>query len=201
MPTPPWLRHRNRRQRRAILVASVTVVLLVGFLVFLQSQRTRLVHTVTSVSAAGGAVSPIREGDVDRDLPNSNLTPGLGATEDENLVCQRGYAERVRPRGALWRRLKEEAFARYGIAYQDRDAIGANGVREPEYQVDHLIPLEIGGSPTDLQNIWPQPIGPALRKDRVENELHQLVCSGQMPLKQAQDAIARNWKTAVRSGQ
>jgi len=165
--------------------------------VLLQRQRTSLIHTSTSGSAASGAASRIREDDVDRDLPNSNLTPGLASTEDENLVCQRGYAERVRPRGALWRRLKEEVFARYGIAYQDRDAIGANGVREPEYQVDHLIPLEIGGSPTDLRNIWPQPTGPALRKDRIENALHELVCSGKMSLKQAQDAIARDWKTAV----
>lgn len=200
MTTPPWVRHRNRRRLRVILVTSVIVVLLIGLLAFLQSQRTSI-RTATSGSAASGAASQIREGDVDRDLPNSNLTPGLAATEDENLVCQRGYAERVRPRGTLWRRLKEEAFARYGIAHQDRDAIGANGVREPEYQVDHLIPLEIGGSPTDLQNIWPQPIGAALHKDRIENELRELVCSGRMPLRQAQDAVARNWKIAVPSGQ
>jgi len=201
MPTPPWVRHRNRRQRRVILVACVTLVLLVGFLVFLQSQRTSLIHTASSGPATSGAVSQIREGDVDRDLPNMNLTPGLAVTEDENLVCQHGYAERVRPKGVLWRHLKEAAFARYGIAYQDRDTIGATGVRAPEYQVDHLIPLEIGGSPTDLQNIWPQPIRPALRKDRIENELRELVCSGRMPLKQAQDAIAHNWKTAAPSGQ
>lgn len=59
------------------------------------------------------------------------------------------------------------------------------------------MPLEIGGDPMDLRNLWPEPIDSAKLKDKVENELHELVCTGRIRLAQAQNAIARDWKTAI----
>jgi hypothetical protein len=58
-----------------------------------------------------------------------------------------------------------------------------------------LVPHELGGS-NDLKNLWPQPDDPRpgdAEKDQLENELHHLVCSGKMPLADAQKCIESNW--------
>jgi len=67
------------------------------------------------------------------------------------------------------------------------------------YEEDHLIPLELGGSPRDPKNLWPQPRGGnpnASAKDTLENALHALVCAGRVPLASAQQAIATDWVAA-----
>jgi hypothetical protein len=64
------------------------------------------------------------------------------------------------------------------------------------YEFDHLIPLELGGAPDDMKNLWPEPHYTSLNsydKDRFENYLHDQVCSSAMDLKTAQDEIATNW--------
>jgi hypothetical protein len=77
-------------------------------------------------------------------------------------------------------------FASYGIPYSTHT----------RYELDHLIPLELGGNNT-ARNLWPEPltdddkIGPS--KDALENHLHALVCSGQLDLGAAQRGIATNW--------
>jgi hypothetical protein len=65
------------------------------------------------------------------------------------------------------------------------------------YEEDHLVPLELGGNPTDPNNLWPEPGASPNAKDGVENDLNRLVCNGQMPLATAQQRIATNWKTAL----
>ena len=68
-----------------------------------------------------------------------------------------------------------------------------------DYEEDHLIPLEIGGNPTDPRNLWPEPYhtsipdGGARFKDKVENYLHKQVCAGNLSLDQAQAEIASDW--------
>jgi hypothetical protein len=78
------------------------------------------------------------------------------------------------------------AFANYGFSFPQ--AKGA-------FEVDHLIPLELGGDNT-IENLWAEPATPTPgfhEKDHVENYLHKRVCSGQMPLAEAQKTIATNW--------
>jgi hypothetical protein len=59
-----------------------------------------------------------------------------------------------------------------------------------------LIPLELGGSHS-IKNLWPESHRTlpwnAQVKDRLEGKLHELVCSGQLDLKTAQEAIAADW--------
>jgi hypothetical protein len=60
------------------------------------------------------------------------------------------------------------------------------------------IPLELGGS-NAIGNLWPQNYRGFLNaddKDRLENYLHDAVCSGRMPLQTAQEAIATDWVKA-----
>jgi hypothetical protein len=60
--------------------------------------------------------------------------------------------------------------------------------REPEHgvccEIDHLIPLELGGSNAP-ENLWPQRYDGernAARKDRLERRLHAMVCRGEISL-------------------
>ena len=61
------------------------------------------------------------------------------------------------------------------------------------FEYDHLVSLELGGASNDPRNLWPEPGNSPNPKDSVENALHRLVCSGQMPLAQAQKIIATGW--------
>ena len=68
-----------------------------------------------------------------------------------------------------------------------------------EYEIDHLISLELGGS-NSIRNLWPQsyitqPLNAHI-KDELENKLHALICSGQLPVEQAQQEIAQDWVAA-----
>jgi hypothetical protein len=66
---------------------------------------------------------------------------------------------------------------------------------------DHLIPLSLGGHPTDIRNIWPQPQvskWSARRKDYLEGVITRKVCNGEMPLAEAQDLFQTNWTAAYK---
>lgn len=74
-------------------------------------------------------------------------------------------------------------------AYGDTDSL-------KNYELDHLIPLELGGCSDCVANLWPEPYNVSLgahEKDKVENYLHDSVCSGKLSLAQAQNEIAADW--------
>jgi len=131
-------------------------------------------------------------------LPDRTLTPGASsaAVTQANVrgtICVRGYTRTVRPPEPYTERLKREQIREYG--YRD------HWLRD--YEEDHLIPLELGGSPTSPRNLWPQPRHVAggwgaHRKDRLENQLNYLVCRGRLSLATAQRAIATDWIAAYR---
>jgi hypothetical protein len=126
-------------------------------------------------------------------LPNRQRTPGAvnpAVTQQtiRSTICRTGYTSTVRPSSSYTTRLKVEQLSS-GYAYRGDRATG-------DYEEDHLIALEIGGSPSSPRNLWPEPeLGSegAHAKDLVENELHDLVCAGTVPLRVAQRAIATNW--------
>jgi hypothetical protein len=115
--------------------------------------------------------------------PDSACTPGAifpDATKDQ--ICQSGYASSVRN---VPTSTKSLAYSEYGI--QSHSA--------GEYEVDHLISLELGGS-NDIANLWPEAASPKPgfhEKDKVENYLHDQVCSGAISLHDAQVKIAHSW--------
>ena len=129
-------------------------------------------------------------------LPNSSLTPGVisSAVNQGNIqstICVKGYTSTVRPPSSYTTALKKQQLAS-GYNY--------NGdMRTSSYEEDHLISLELGGSPKDVRNLWPEPYTSsqgARTKDKIENKLHTLVCNGSITLRTAQKAIASNWITA-----
>ena len=98
-------------------------------------------------------------------------------------MCVPGYAKKVRAVPA-W--LKRQAYAEYEITQY----------KTGDYEVDHLIPLSLGGS-NSIRNLWPQSTKTApwnsYVKDALERKLHKLVCADQLDLKTAQSEIASNW--------
>jgi hypothetical protein len=71
----------------------------------------------------------------------------------------------------------------------------AYGMSDVKGELDHLIPLELGGS-NDLSNLWVEAGSIPNPKDAVENRLHDEVCSGRMSLRAAQLAISTDWRNA-----
>jgi hypothetical protein len=76
--------------------------------------------------------------------------------------------------------------------------LGDRGLVDPELLEQSAVPLELGGS-NKITNLWPEPYRRtwgARRKDRLENTLHDLVCTGKLGAYAAQRAIAVNWIAA-----
>jgi hypothetical protein len=107
-------------------------------------------------------------------------------------ICVAGYTRTVRPSESVTEEIKRDQMA----------ASGLQGQRLADFELDHLISLELGGAPADVANLWPEPWngdGNAHQKDAVENYLHQRVCRGTMQLADAQRAIATNWRSVYTS--
>ena len=141
---------------------------------------------IGDVLLAGGAVV----------LPNRSRTPGsvnpaVTQSTIHKTICLTGYTRTIRPSSSYTTSLKEQQLAS-GYAYH-------GDLATSDYEEDHLISLELGGAASDARNLWPEPYAAtdgARVKDRVENRLHDLVCSGALSLATAQRAIASNWWTA-----
>lgn len=117
-------------------------------------------------------------------LPDPACTPGAaiaGVTAAD--ICHQGYTKRVRD---VTVEVKRAVYAEYGMSYPQPS--GA-------YEVDHLVPLEVGGS-NDIANLWPQAASPGPgfhQKDGLENYLNRQVCEGKLDLPTAQSEIAHDW--------
>jgi hypothetical protein len=126
-------------------------------------------------------------------LPDAKCTPGaidprVTQSNIKQTICMSGYTKTVRPSSNYTTKLKIQQINAYG--YTDTN--------KADYEEDHLISLELGGSPSDTKNLWPEP-GPSPNpKDKVENKLHSLVCNGVMQLVVAQKRIATDWLTALK---
>jgi len=116
-------------------------------------------------------------------LPDKECSPGAifeGITKEQ--ICTKGYSSSVRN---VPQSVKNEVYKEYGITHHYPE----------EYEIDHLISLELGGS-NNISNLWPEPADPIPgfhEKDLVENYLHDNLCKGNITLIQAQQMIADDW--------
>lgn len=128
------------------------------------------------------------------DLPDPKMTPGWAdprVTQEtiKQTICVSGYTSTVRPSTSYTNKIKRQQIKAYG--YADTDL--------KNYEEDHLISLQLGGSPDDPRNLWPQPYEGscgAKVKDKVEGRLKRLVCDGKITLEEAQHAISTDWIAA-----
>jgi hypothetical protein len=107
---------------------------------------------------------------------NLKLTPGVVRPVD---VCSVKWGK---DRRHVTQSMKREVLRLYGLPLDAAKLV----------EFDHLIPRELGGA-DDVRNLWPQPWPEAHKKDREENRLHRAVCSGEISLREAQNAM-RAWK-------
>lgn len=121
-------------------------------------------------------------------LPDPNCTPGVinpDVTQEniDSTICQRGFTKTIRPPASYTNHLKREQIQGYGFT----------DISTRDYEEDHFISLELGGSPSDPKNLWPEPHGSPNEKDLVENYLNRQVCERKMTLVEAQKEITTNW--------
>ncbi|WP_343067132.1 hypothetical protein [Streptomyces rectiverticillatus] len=132
-------------------------------------------------------------------LPDPACTPGatnpkVTRATLKTTICRSGYTAGIRPPASVTSRQKTANAAAYGYKGSLRDA---------EY--DHLIGLQLGGDPNDPRNLWVEPPSPGRKegkgagdpKDVVESRLKDAVCSGKADLVKVQQAVARDWTTAL----
>lgn len=135
--------------------------------------------------------------------PNPLLTHGaIDRTLTPEYICSHSTLERR----SVTTVQKKKIFQAYGVPYEDRAG----------YEVDHFIPLSLGGVNTCIRhdgsedvtcNLWPQPhqksfpeIAPwgSETKDKLEYRLYRLMCAGQISLQDAQVAITADWEDGYR---
>jgi len=170
--------------KATITIAVVAAVLGIAYGVnhYTNSQVSQLRKLVSS-SFHIGARTKTAGCKVANAMPDHACTPGaIFPTVTKDQVCTSGYSSTVRnvPTSE-----KDQVYAEYGIITHTAG----------QYEVDHDISLELGGS-NDIANLWPEAANPTPgfhQKDEVENYLHQEVCNGQISLTEAQELISAHW--------
>ncbi len=117
-------------------------------------------------------------------LPDKDCSPGaVFENVTKEKICVQGYTKTVR---SVSTSLRKKVFAEYGIDYPQPYG---------SYEVDHLIPLSLGGN-NDIANLFPEAQNPYpgfKEKDVVENYLHEEVCKGNISLSAAEQQISNDW--------
>jgi len=123
-------------------------------------------------------------------LPDLKCTPGsinpsVNQGNIKNTICIPGFSKTIRPPVSYTNPLKVKLMHSYGFTDS-----------RVNYELDHLIPLSIGGNPKSVTNLWPEPGYGQYNfhiKDRFENYLYRSVCTEKINLEEAQKEIATNW--------
>lgn len=120
------------------------------------------------------------------------LNPAVSQTTIQSTICVSGYSSSIRPPLSYTEPIKIAKIKQYG--YSDTNTA--------DYELDHLIPLSVGGDPRDPNNLWPQPrntpVYNAGVKDQLEYKMYQMVCAGQVSLADAQAAFIPDWVEGYR---
>ncbi|GHO77127.1 hypothetical protein KSD_48980 [Ktedonobacter sp. SOSP1-85] len=182
------------RGRRAwLLLALLFVVSGCGTVVTTPPGTSPTIPTVTAAPASAepqwGVRTKTSGCQASSGLQDKACTPGaIFSDATKTKICVPGYASSVRNVSVS---LKSKVYAAYGIKKR----------RPGQYEVDHLVSLQLGGS-NDIANLWPELAEPKPgfhEKDRVENWLHDQVCKGKVSLRDAQIKIATDWRAVYNS--
>ena len=116
------------------------------------------------------------------------IDPTITQANIDATICRPGYARSARPAysitGPLKRRMMQVQHSGEPIA---------------DYELDHLIPISLGGAPLDPRDLWLQSRrGQANADDKnvLAYILWRLVCEHRLPLDTAQREISRDWTRA-----
>ncbi len=120
--------------------------------------------------------------------------PGMtwSAVTQSNIgttICTAGWTAIVRPSTSYTQGVKRKMLRDAHLP--EADAI--------KYELDHFVPLALGGHPRSIDNLWLQRWDGAWNarvKDHLERALQVKVCKGEVTLLDARSAIEQSWKRA-----
>jgi hypothetical protein len=123
--------------------------------------------------------------------PDPARAPGIANAKvtQKNIsetICNPRRLAKTKPSRRFTENLKKKQLKAWD--YDDRDV--------KNYVEDHVIPIEVGGHPTNPGNLWPQSISErwnAATKDKLEEYVSREVCAERMPLKDAQGVFKKGW--------
>lgn len=129
-------------------------------------------------------------------LPDPHCSPGainskVTQSTIGSTICKSGWTSTVRPPESVTGPEKLLDMHAYGLTGPPR-----------QYELDHIVSLELGGATNSYKNYYPEPDYPHREgfylnpKDKLENLLNHMVCDGRMKLRTAQHTIATNWVSA-----
>jgi hypothetical protein len=181
--------------RKHWLVSLVIFIVVIGGFVYFSQHPPAPVNTQGAQQGSSLTSVPIGQRtktagcSVNGVLQDTACTPGaIITTATKEQICVPGYSKTVRNVPTAE---KDQVYAEYGITSHSPG----------QYEVDHLISLELGGS-NDISNLWPEAAATSPgfhQKDGEENTLHTAVCNGSISLQQAQQEIAQNWASVYGS--
>lgn len=118
------------------------------------------------------------------------LNPDVSQQTIAWTICATGYTKSVRPTTRFSQAVKAKLLRQAGL---DESHMS-------DFELDHIVPLALGGHPRNLSNLALQPWDGehgAKRKDALEVRMHNLVCHGHVTLIAAQACIAENWEACA----
>lgn len=122
---------------------------------------------------------------------NNLLDPRVNQATISETICRDDYARKVLPPFDVLMQRKQQLLSERGIESESASS----------YALDLRIPVLLGGAPDAYANFdlrpWDGPDG-ARRKRRLTVTLRRCVCSGVIPLGQAQTLIQTEWGTKLR---
>lgn len=137
---------------------------------------TETLRGLPSISASGRLPPSDVLGAIDPTVTQDNI---------DETICRPGYARLRRPSYAITGPLKRRMMtAQYP------------GSPMSAYELDHLIPISLGGAPLSARDLWLQPRegqANAADKNVLAYVLWRLVCERRLALSTAQTAIRSNW--------
>ncbi|WP_158239158.1 hypothetical protein [Uliginosibacterium sp. TH139] len=116
------------------------------------------------------------------------LNPDVRQNTLQQTICRKGYSATVRPSTSFTNPIKYRFMGESGIPLHEAS----------DWALDHRIAIALGGHPRQLSNFQLLSSKANGRKSRIEVKLLCLVCTGDMPLAQAQRELVDDWQGAYR---
>lgn len=118
------------------------------------------------------------------------LNPDVRQETLSDTICHKGYTRTVRPATSYTNGVKRKLMREQGLNWQ----------YARRYELDHIIPLTLGGHPRNIHNLQLQPwegAAGARTKDKLEVRLAREVCHGKLSLRDAQACIWNDWQACL----
>jgi hypothetical protein len=119
-------------------------------------------------------------------VPESMLNPEVNQSTILTTICQPYYTQLVRPNSHYTNAVKRLLLFKENLPLSDMK----------NYQLDHVIALTLGGSPSNHSNLAIHSFTGEYNvrmKDKLSIKLKKMVCNGEIPLHQAQDMMYPDW--------